>query len=206
MRRTRLALVSALTVGLLAACTGGSSMNSTGPSSVAVPPPPSGGPSERSESASPAGPPPAITFDPSGGQVAELAHLRAFLDAYDAGDLAGALAQFSLTQPVGFSDCKYPSQQLVAGEGRTELTDWLRRNIADRDQLVLGDVAANPEEPLGVLGVSFSRRSSAAIAQAGYPDGIVPPTAAKVKFDAAGLLTEFNNGPYGAPPGGCRIR
>lgn len=87
-----------------------------------------------------------------------------------------------------------------------KLTAWLGRNIAHHDRLVVANIGdANPDQPLGVLGVSFSRRSSDAIAHAGHPNGITPTLGAKVKFDVSGLITEFNNGPYGGAPDGCRI-
>ena len=146
------------------------------------------------------------TFQVTGAQAAEVAHLMNFVSAYNAGDAQGALSQFSRTEPVGFSDCDYTTQQLVDGHGRVKLTAWLGRNIAHHDRLVVAGIFdANPEQPVGVLGVSFSRRSSDAIAHAGHPNGITPTLGAKVKFDGAGLITEFNNGPYGGAPDGCRI-
>jgi hypothetical protein len=76
---------------------------------------------------------------------------------------------------VGFSDCDYTTQQLVDGRGRAKLTAWLSRNIAQHDRLDVADIFdANPDQPIGVLGVSFSRRSSDAIARAGYATGITP--------------------------------
>lgn len=63
----------------------------------------------------------------------------------------------------------------------------------------------NLQQPTGVLGVSFVRRNSVSISRGGHPDGITPEVAAKVKFDSEELITEFNNGPYGGPPGGCRL-
>ncbi len=76
---------------------------------------------------------------------------------------------------MGFSDCDYTTQQLVDGRGRAKLTAWLSRNIAQHDRLDVADIFdANPDQPIGVLGVSFSRRSSDAIARAGYATGITP--------------------------------
>ncbi len=126
-----------------------------------------------------------------------MANLRRFITAYNAGSADGALAQVSPTQPLAFSDCDYATQQLVYGHGRVQLTNWLRTNIADHDRLTIDNIDANPDQPLGVLGVSFSRRSSDAITRSGHPNGITPVLGAKVKFDRDGLLTEFNNGPYG---------
>ncbi len=139
-------------------------------------------------------------------QAAQLTQVKGFIAAYNAGDVQGALAHFSRTQPVGFSDCDYTTQQLVDGQGRVKLTAWLRQNIAHHDRFVVASIVdANPEQPVGVLGVSFSRRSSDAIALAGHPNGITPTLGAKVIFDGAGLITEFANGPYGGAPDGCRI-
>ncbi|MDQ6656935.1 MAG: hypothetical protein M3Z00_01655, partial [Actinomycetota bacterium] len=139
-------------------------------------------------------------------QAAERSHLERFIVAYNAGDVEGGLAQFSRTQPVAFSDCDYTTQQLVDGHGTAKLTAWLRRNTAQHDRLGITNIVdENFGQPLGVLGVSVSRRSSDAIARAGHPKGITPSTGAKVIFDATGLITEFNNGPYGGPPNACRI-
>ncbi|MDX6256275.1 MAG: hypothetical protein QOJ11_2609 [Frankiales bacterium] len=132
--------------------------------------------------------------------------MRGFIRAYNAGDLTGALSQFSRAQALGFSDCDYSTQQLVDGQGRAALTSWLRQSLADHDRLTIGDIAVSPPDQLGVLGVSFSRRTGDSIARAGHPNGITPSSGAKIKFDNAGLITEFNNGPYGGPPDGCRLR
>lgn len=139
-------------------------------------------------------------------QAAQLTHVKGFIAAYNAGDVEGALSHFSQAKPVGFSDCDYTTQQLVNGHGRVQLTAWLSRNIAQHDRLVVANVFdANPDQPIGVLGVSFSRRSSDAIARAGRPNGITPTLGAKVTFDGAGLITGFGNGPYGGAWDGCRI-
>ncbi len=139
-------------------------------------------------------------------QAAQLTHVKGFIAAYNAGDVRGALSHFSQAKPVGFSDCDYATQQLVQGQGREQLTAWLSRNIAQHDRLVVASIVdANPDQPIGVLGVSFSRRSSDAIARAGRPNGITPTLGAKVTFDGAGLITEFGNGPYGGASDGCRI-
>jgi hypothetical protein len=51
---------------------------------------------------------------------------------------------------------------------------------------------------------SFSQRSGDVISQPGHPDGIAPRLGAEVKFDSVGLITEFNNGPFGGSPNSCR--
>ncbi len=147
------------------------------------------------------------TFQLTGAQAAEVEHLMNFVSAYNAGDTQGALAQFSRTEPVGFSDCDYTTQQLVDGHGRVKLTAWLGRNIANHDRLVVADIVdASPEQPLGALGVTFSSRRSDAITHASHPNGITPTIGAKVKFDRLGLITEFGSGPYGGAPDGCLVR
>lgn len=209
--RTVTTLVIAITALWLAVCTA-SSTSQTSPTSTST----SGSSAQHSESSRPAAPnrpatsdaPQASpTFHATGAvQIAEVSHLTRFIHAYNSGDLQVALAQFSRTKPVGFSDCDYATHQLVDGRGRAQLTAWLRDNLARHDRLILGGIFNdNPDQPLGVLGVSFSRRSSDAIAHAGHPNGITPSTGAKVKFDAGGLITEFNNGPYGGLPDSCRI-
>lgn len=142
----------------------------------------------------------------STAQAAEAEHLRWFIGAYDAGDIRTALAQFSPGQNVSFSDCDYARQQVVDGHGRAQLTAWLRRNIALHDRLAVDTIVdANPDQPIGVLGVRFSRRSNDAITRAGHPNGITPAVAAKVKFDDAGRITAFGNGPYGGPASSCKV-
>jgi hypothetical protein len=138
--------------------------------------------------------------------VVEVAHVMGFIRAYNAGDLKGAVSQFSHDQALGFSDCGYSTQQLVDGHGRAALVAWLRQSVADHDRLTIGDIAVSPPDQLGVLGVAFSRRNGDSIARAGHASGITPSSGAKIKFDNVGLITEFNNGPYGAPLDGCRLR
>jgi hypothetical protein len=145
-------------------------------------------------------------FQPAGLQVVEVAHVKNFVRAYNAGDLAGALAQFSRVTAVRFSDCDYSRQQLAEGNGRAALAAWLRQSFADHDRLTIGEMAVTPADQVGVLGVAFSRRSADSLAAAGHPSGITPSTGAKIKFDSTGLITEFNNGPYGGPRDGCRLR
>lgn len=168
--------------------------------------PSSTGPPTSSEPATSGVRPPTNTANLRVVQAAQLTHVKGFIAAYNAGDVRSALSHFSQAKPVGFSDCDYTTQQLVNGHGRVQLTAWLSRNIAQHDRLVIANVFdANPDQPLGVLGVSFSRRSSDAIARAGRPNGITPTLGAKVIFDGAGLITEFANGPYGGAPDFCRI-
>lgn len=112
------------------------------------------------------------------------------ISAYNAGHLQTALSQFSRTQAVGFSDCDYATQQLVDGQGIVQIAAWLRQNIADHDRLIVVQVLnQNPDQSLGVLGVSFSKRSSNSIARAGRTNGMTLTASAKVKFDSSGLMT-----------------
>lgn len=149
--------------------------------------------------------PSTATTTTSSAQAAEETHLRRFIAAYNAGDLRAALDQFASTANIGFSDCDYASGQLVDGQGHAQVTAWLRRNIAQHDHLVIGFVSNSNAAQVGVLGVTFSGRSSDIIARAGHPDGIAPSTGAKVKFASNDLITEFNNGPHGGPPDACRV-
>ncbi|MDX6229629.1 MAG: hypothetical protein QOI76_3019 [Frankiales bacterium] len=138
-------------------------------------------------------------------QGIEVAHVRSFIRAYNAGDLTSALTQFSSAQAVAFSDCDYSTQQLVDGHGLVALTTWLRQTYADHDHLAVGDIAV-PAGDQHVLGVSFARRTSDSIARGGHPNGITPSTGAKLTFDNAGLITGYGNGPYGGPRDGCRLK
>ena len=201
--------VAVVTAQLLAACTANRNTIAPSTGSPAASVPAKAGQVSRTAAGVPmsSGASPATgVFELTGGQGVEVAHLMSFVSAYNASDLQGALAQFSGTGAVGFSDCDYTQGRLVEGHGRAQLAAWLGQRIADQDGFVVGKIDdQNPDQPLGVLGVSFSRRTSDSIARAGHPMGITPTTAAKVKFDGDGLITEFNNGPIGGDPDSCRI-
>jgi hypothetical protein len=208
-RAPRVVAVAVVTAELLAACTANRNAiaPSTGSPPVRVPAKEgqvsrTGSGAAVSSGASPA----SGVFELTGGQGVEVAHLMGFVRAVNAADLQGALAQFSGTGAVGFSDCDYAQGRPVEGHGRAQLAAWLGQRIADQDRFVVGEIDdQNPDQPLGVLGVSFSRRTSDSIARAGHPMGITPTTGAKVKFDGDGFITEFNNGPIGGDPHICRI-
>lgn len=199
--RGSLVVVATISTVLLAACT---ATGTAAPSTTPAGSRPTS--SQESSDASGAATQSPDTFEVTGAQATEVAHLMDFISAYNAGHLQTALSQFSSTQAVGFSDCDYATQQLVDGHGIVQVAAWLRQNIADHDRLLVAQVLnQNPDQPLGVLGVSFSKRSSNSIARAGRTNGMTPTADAKVKFDSSGLITEFNNGPYGGPPGACRL-
>lgn len=134
-----------------------------------------------------------------------MAHLRSLISAYNAGDLTAALAQFSRTQALAFSDCDYSTQTLVDGHGRAALMAWLRQSFGDHSRWTIGEISVPPAGEIGILGVAFSRRTGDALTGAGHPNGITPSLGAKIEFDSAGLITEFNNGPYGGPQDACRL-
>lgn len=207
--RAWLTAISAVAVLFLAACTGGGPsrgpLSATSTSIEAGPQAPSRSPSALSATEASSAAQSSSAFHPRGLQVVEVAHLKRFLGAYNAGDLTSAIAQFSHAQPLAFSDCDYSRKHLVDGHGRAAVVDWLRQSLADHDRLTIGDIAVSPPDQIGVLGVGFTRRTGDAIVRAGHPSGITPGTGAKVKFDRAGLITEFNNGPFGAPQDGCRL-
>lgn len=141
---------------------------------------------------------------PAKSSSAEADHLMRFLNAYNAGDVAAAIAQFSRTATIGFSDCNYQTQQVVTGRGRTEIMNWLRAMAAEDDRLTL-DRINYPKDDQPVLGVSFLNRNSLVITRAGHPNGITPKLAAKVKFDSTKLIIAFANGPGGGTSGACRL-
>lgn len=200
--RGSLVVIATISMVLLAACTtgGGTAASSTTPADSPL------ASSPRSTDASGVAARPPDSFQVAGAHTAEVAHLMNFVSAYNAGDVQGALSQFSRTHDLGFSDCDYATQQLVDGHGHDQVVAWMRHNIAEHDRLVVGAIIDEaPDQPLGVLGVTFSRRSSVSIAHSGKPNGITPILSAKIKFDAGGLITEFNNGPYGGSANSCRI-
>lgn len=144
----------------------------------------------------------------SAWQAQEVATLTAFLTAYNAGDLDATLA--TIAEPWGWSDCDYARGTAAKGQGRDAFAAWLRLRFADHDQLTLGQVILGGQDGL-VMGVSFSRRTSAILREQGLPDGIEPQLAAEIIFDYTdpaipgprGRMTRFANGPFGGSPEPC---
>ena len=144
------------------------------------------------------------TFSLSPLQAQEVSVTVRFIAAFNGRQLHPALAL--LTPGVSVSDCDYKKVQVVSADGRQEVARWLRQRFADRDRLTVARVFdENPDQPLGVVGVEYSRRTSKTLRALGFPNGIVPKLASKVGFSTKPLrIRAFANGPYGGDPNSCR--
>ena len=142
-----------------------------------------------------------------GRQAQEVAVTIRFVNAFNAHNLQQALAAFA-PNAVG-SDCDYRHVQVVLFKGRREIAAWLRKRFADDDHLGIARVSnANPEEPVGVLGIEWAIRKSTTLRRLGFPQGIVPQLSAKVILTRAfpPRISAFGNGPGGGDPSICRPR
>jgi hypothetical protein len=103
------------------------------------------------------------------------------------------------------SDCDYRKVEDVDFHGRIEITGWLRARMADHDHLMVGRIYdENPEQPVGVVGVEYQRRTSDTLRALGFASGIRPKVATKVVFTPDGHFQRFANGPFGGPSEVCR--
>jgi hypothetical protein len=76
---------------------------------------------------------------------------------------------------------------------RRGLVQWLRKRFADHDRLTLARAADdNPAQPVGVLGVWYTRRTSDTLRSLGRPRGIVPQVGQKLVFTFDGGKTRFS--------------
>lgn len=140
----------------------------------------------------------------TGRQAEEVATAIAFVDAFNARDLNGALRV--LAANAGVSDCDYAHVRAVEAQGKQAIGNWLRKRFADRDHLVVAAVLdENPDQPVGVTGIEYSRRTSATLARLGFPHGITPTTDTKVVFARTEpvRIVSFANGPVGGPASLC---
>jgi hypothetical protein len=154
------------------------------------------------------------TFSLTARQAEEVRVVTEFVEAFNERRLATALALFTSSREyvrfVSASDCDYRRVVAVGFLGRSGVRTWLRRRFADRDHLTLETVYdENPEQPLGVVLLTYSRRTSRTLAALGFPRGIRPQLATKVGFTPRGpvRMTTFANGPLGGSdphPRECR--
>lgn len=112
----------------------------------------------------------------------QIAVVMDLLRAYNAADLATVLALVS--DEIAWADCRYDASggQPTGVRGKSALTVWLQQRFAEHDRLELDQLTIRN----GVIAVSYRRRMSETIRQAGFPDGIVPNLATKVLFDYRG--------------------
>jgi len=136
-------------------------------------------------------------------QAAEVVMVARFVDAFDAGRVNEAMAL--LGEEFGGSDCDYRHVAVVSFSGRQPTQDWLRPRAADHDRLDIREVYnLNPDQPGGVVGVQWARRSSDALRALRFREGIVPQLDAKVVFDRSDRIRSFANGPEGGSASICR--
>lgn len=144
-------------------------------------------------------------FSLSAAQAQEVAVIVEFFRAYNAGQLEMVLAMFASNADV--SDCDYRAVKDVEFQGRADVARWLRQRIAEHDLLTVARIAdENPDQPVGVVGVEYQRRSNDTLRSLGFPNGITPILATKVVFTAAYRIERFANGPFGGPDEACRPR
>lgn len=142
-------------------------------------------------------------FSVTGAQAQQIAVVVAFLDAYNAGQLQAALSAFAANAVV--SDCDYRAAKNSDFHGRAEIAGWLRARIADHDHLTPAHLDNNnPDQPVGVIGIQYQRRTSDTLRSLGFPTGIRPNLATKAIFTADDHIQSFANGPFGGPPEPCR--
>lgn len=147
------------------------------------------------------------TFSLSTRQAREVATVVAFLDAFNSQRLRQALAL--LSPDVVVSDCDYRQERSVEFVGQAEVVTWLRRRFADRDRLVVRRIVnENPKQPTGVLAVEYARRTSKSLAALGFPKGIEPQLATKVRFTSgeSPRISTFANGAVGGRWESCLSR
>lgn len=143
----------------------------------------------------------APTFRLTGDQAREVSILVSFVSAFNNASLREALSL--LTENVNVSDCDYQHRVAVQFNGQAEAEAWLRQRFSDHDQLRIESIAdENPQQRLGVLGVSWARRTSDTLRLLGFGDGIKPQSGAKVIFMDA-RIWRFAMGPVGGQASLC---
>jgi hypothetical protein len=138
-------------------------------------------------------------FSVSAAQAQEVAVVVPFLRASNAGRLRQALALLAADPNV--SDCDYRAAEGVQFKGRAAVAGWLRQRSADHDRLQLARIFdQNPDQPVGVVGVEYQRRTSDTLRALGFRTGITPQTT-KVVFTADHRIQWFVSG---GSSGSCR--
>ncbi len=151
-------------------------------------------------------PPAATTFALNGEQAREVATVVQFVDAYNSGDVAGALALFADSPKVWFSACRYRTGETIDGTGKTAIKSWLAEAAAEHSRLVLGSIEdANPDRPIGGVGMQLTRQTSDTIRKLGYPGGIIPASGTEIIFDRGGKILRFASGSFGGPQSMCQL-
>ncbi len=146
------------------------------------------------------------TFTLNGEQARGVATVIKFVDAYNSGDVQGALALFADSAKVWFSACRYRTGETIDGTGKTAIKSWLSEAAAEHSRLVLGSIEnANPEQPVGGVGMQLTRQTSDTIRKLGYPAGIIPASGTEIIFDRGGKILRFASGSFGGPASICQL-
>jgi hypothetical protein len=158
-------------------------------------------PARHSPSADRAGGP--AVFSISGQQASEVVTVVRFVNAYNAGRVDDAMAL--LGDDVGGTDCDYRHATALSFSGREQTQNWLRTRAADHDRLDIRQIYNfNADQPIGVAGIEWARRSSDTLRALRMGDGIAPQLGAKVVFDHSDRIKSFANGPEGGSASFCR--
>jgi hypothetical protein len=133
-------------------------------------------------------PPDPARFAVDANQARQIDVVVRFLDAYNAGRVREALAQFRATDDraqrprLPFAgDCDYAHNTSDGAFGRRGIGAWLRKRVADHDRLTLGSIR-NDTHDTRVLLVLYARRTSDTLRRLGFPRGVAPAHGAKVVF------------------------
>ncbi len=148
---------------------------------------------------------PPTTFTLSARQAEEVSVAVQFVSAFNRRHLHAGLAL--LTPTVGVSDCDYRRVTATEARGRRQVATWLRQRFRDHDQLKVARIwNENPEQPSGVVGIDWARRTSNTLRSLGFPAGIKPQLSAKVVFTMTEpvRISSFANGPVGGSPSACQ--
>lgn len=133
--------------------------------------------------------------------------IKRLIDAYNAGDLDGALALVG--DRIYWSDCDYRAVKAVEIEGKADLAGWLGQRFAEQDRLEVDrlDVQGPDNSPDGtvVANIEYRRRTSDTLRSLGFPQGIRPKLGTKVGLPPPYTHIEiFANGPAGGSPQACQ--
>lgn len=146
------------------------------------------------------------TFAVNGEQARGVATVIKFVDAYNSGDVQGALALFADSAKVWFSACRYRTGETIDGTGKTAIKSWLSEAAAEHSRLVLGSIEnGNPEQPVGIVGMQLTRETSDTIRKLGYPAGIIPAGGTVIRFDRGGKILSIGSGSFGGPASICQL-
>lgn len=111
----------------------------------------------------------------------------AFVAAFNAGDVDGALAV--LSEDATVKDCDYAKAGAPSFESRDHIRDWLQARAADHDQLTLAAMPMQMGKSYAALSpvaeIKLDRRASDTLAGLGFKRGVRPQPPVYAAFDPA---------------------